>query len=280
MSPAFAVLVLGAASMHALWNMIAKRLPNQLQAFGFINATVSVMGFVALTVVGFPARSALVFLFISVLVHCLYNTVLLNSYSSGDLSQAYPIARGLAPPLVALGAYIFLGQRLDLIQIFGVAVVVAGLSVTVIAPMPSLSSNRRSIGFAVATGVSIAAYSVIDGIGVRHTANPLSYAALLFILEGGIVAIAAWSIDRRSSSHSSNRERLEGVGAGVLSFGSYAIVLFAQQRNTLAAVSALRESSVVIAALLGTLVLKEGARRRRIAGACVVMCGIVALVLH
>lgn len=273
------VLVVASAVAHATWNLLAKRLPNRLETFALINGTLFVIGLLALLITGLPATGAIVFIGISVCIHLAYNTLLLNTYTHGDLSQGYPIARGLAPPLVALGAFIFLSQQLNAFQIVGIAIAVGGLAFTISTPEGLWHQPRKGLAFALATGVSVAAYSVVDGIGVRHTQDALSYAALLMGTEGLIVAVAAALLARRASNHGDVGTRLAATFGGVLSFGAYAAVLYAQQHSSLAEVSALRETSVVIGALLGTFLLKEGNRRRRVTGAVILTVGIAVLLL-
>ncbi len=276
---ALILLVLASAIAHATWNLLAKRLPNRLETFALINGTLFVLGFVCIIITGLPATTALVFIGISVCIHLAYNTLLLNTYAHGDLSQGYPIARGLAPPLVALAAFVFLGQGLSMLQIVGIAIAVTGLALTISTPGGFWNQPRRGLVFAFSTGVSVAAYSVVDGIGVRHTANPLSYAALLMGTEGLLVALAAAALARKSGARGSSIERMGGIFGGILSFGAYAAVLYAQQHSSLAEVSALRESSVVIGALLGTFLLHEGNRRRRVTGAVILTVGIAILLI-
>ena len=154
-----------------------------------------------------------------------------------------------------------------------------GLTSLVWSRRAGLAGNRKAVILALATGLTIATYSVIDGVGVRHAGNPLAYAGVLFLGEGA--AVAAVLMVRRRSWLPGQPERawVAGVAGGVLSVLAYVLVLWAQTKADLAVVSALRETSVVVAALLGAFVLGEGQRRRRVAAAAVVVAGTVLLVL-
>jgi len=270
-----ASLVILAAITHAGWNALAKYVHDQTLAFLLINLTVAIMGLGVLACVRLPATAALPFLVGSMTIHVCYNLFLLNSYRFGDLSEVYPIARGVAPILVSLGALVALGEGLTLPEILGIVIIAAAIA--------SLAQprERRALALSLATGLTIAAYSLVDGIGVRHTHDALSYAAALFVLEGSVLAamLGLWRL-RHGPRETPGLERIAlGVLAGALSFAAYALVLFAQQHAPLALVSALRETSVVIAAGLGALVLKEPFGRRRIVSAGLVALGVAVLLL-
>lgn len=270
-----ASLVILAAVTHAGWNALAKYVHDQTLAFLLINLTVAVMGLAVLADVGLPAGAAVPFLLGSMVIHVCYNLFLLNSYRFGDLSEVYPIARGIAPILVSLGALVALGEGLTPPEIIGIVIIAVAIA--------SLARprDRRALSLSLATGVTIAAYSLVDGIGVRHTHDALSYTGALFVLEGGVLAavLSSWR-HRHPPQEALRADRLAlGALAGALSFVAYALVLFAQQHAPLALVSALRETSVVIAAGLGTVVLKEPFGRRRIIAAGLVAVGVAILLL-
>jgi len=269
-----ALLVILAALTHAGWNALAKYVHDQTLSFLLINLTVATMGIAVLGLVGLPGTAVLPFLIGSMVIHVCYNLFLLNSYRFGDLSEVYPIARGVAPILVSFGALVALGEGLTVAELLGIAVI--AIAITLLARV----RNRRALGLSLATGATIAAYSLLDGVGVRHADNALSYAGALFVLEGSVLTalLVVWRRSHPPTEAPHARRIALGVTAGALSFVAYALVLFAQQHAPLALVSALRETSVVIAAGLGALVLKEPFGRRRILSAGLVVVG-VALVL-
>jgi drug/metabolite transporter (DMT)-like permease len=264
-------LVLAAAVGHATWNAIAKAAPVPRDAVGAINFAVAVIGIVSLAVVGPPPPTAMAFAIGSSAIHVAYNLLLGSSLTAGELGQVYPLARGSAPLIVAIGALVLGHEHLAGPELTGVATVVAGIGVLA---RPRSEDGPRAVLLALATGATIAAYSLADGLGVRASPDPLAYAGLLFALEGTVVA-AITALRRR---HPDRRSIAWGLTAGVLSYATYVVVLWAQQRAPLAVVSALRETSVVIAALAGAL-LGERDWRRRLAAAAIVALGVVMVML-
>lgn len=278
-TPTLAVLavVLAASVIHATWNALAKAMTDQFVAFALIAATQACWGAAVIVAVGGPAGPAWPFVLASAAIHVVYSVALLNSYRSGDLSVAYPLARGLAPVLVAGAAAMVAGETLAPAQIAGVGVVAGGLASLVWTRAPRPARYRRGVVLAVATGVTIAAYTVVDGLGVRRSGGALAYAGLLFLVQGAVVVAVLAASQRR------HRRRVErtwalGVAGGLLSVTAYSLVLWAQSRAALATVSALRETSVVLGALFGSVFLSEGRTGRRVAAAAVVAAGVTLLV--
>ena len=274
--PAIAVLVLLAASAHAAWNALAKRSPSQETAFFYINATVAAVGIALELSLGIPLEAALPFVLGSAAIHVAYNLFLLNSYRSGDLSLTYPIARGVAPLAVAGAAWVIAGERLAPPQILAVAVIGAGL---ISLAQFRTAGSRRAVAFSLATGATIATYSLLDGLGVRHAQGTLPYIGALFALEGTAISMVIAAIRRRRGESPLPPPSLAAIGAGALSFLAYAAVLYAQRRAALALVSALRETSVVVAMLIGHIWLKEELTPRRLAASIAITIGVAALVL-
>lgn len=266
-------VVLVASITHASWNAIAKYLDDPSFAFMWINLTVAAVGACFIVAIGLPNRSALPFLLVSFLIHIAYNIFLLNSYRFGDLSQVYPLARGMAPILVAIGAFVFADERLNPTEMAGIIVIAAAL-----ASIAEFHATR-ALWLSLATGFAIGGYSLVDGFGVRHANSPFTYAGLLFLLEGGVLGLGiGWLRIKQRRSLKSSRLPL-AVTAGALSYLAYAAVLWAQQRAPLGIVSALRETSVIVAAIIGGYFLKEGLGRRRTVAAIIVCVGVTILVL-
>jgi drug/metabolite transporter (DMT)-like permease len=272
-------VVLVAAVAHAGWNLLAKLMDDQVVAFWLINATCVVCGAGMWAIAGSPRAPAWPYLATSVGLHVAYNVTLLNSYRSGELSQVYPLARGLAPLLVTGGAALVAGEGLSALQLAGVAVVAGGLVSLVWLRGAPPTGGRRSMALAALTGVIIAAYSLCDGLGVRHAHDTAGYAGALFLFESSllVVGLAGWR--RRVLPGRPSWGWTLCVVGGALSVAAYGAVLWAQTRLELGVVSALRETSVVAAALLGAVFLHEGHARRRVAAAVVVCAGVVLLVV-
>lgn len=278
LSPGILLVVLAAGVLHAVWNALTKSVDDRLVVFGWIGAVSVVAGGMTLVVTGLPVAGAMWFALCSMAVHIVYQLGLIRSYRLGSFNQMYPLARGTSPLLVALGAFIVADERPGPVALAGI-LVLAGALIGL-----ALSSGRLShddlpaVLAAFATGVSIAGYTLVDGLGARDAHDALAYAGFLFLLNGPPFILATAVIRRRSES--TNRPVvLRGLAAGALSCLAYAAVIWAQVRAPLADVSALRETGVISAALIGTVFLHESFGRRRVAAAVFVAFGIVLIAL-
>jgi drug/metabolite transporter (DMT)-like permease len=272
------LVVLVAATAHAGWNLLVKLMDDQVLAFWLLNVTSAVCGAGMWAIAGSPKVSAWPYLSASIVLHVAYNLSLLNSYRFGDLSRVYPLARGLAPLLVTGGAALVAGESLGTLQLVGVAVVAGGLVSLFWLGGAAPVGGGRSVALATVTGVLVAAYSLCDGLGVRHAHDTVGYAGALFVVESSVL-VAGLTSWRRRVPRPLPEHWLRGVLGGVLSVAAYGGVLWAQTRLALGVVSALRETSVVAAALLGAVFLHEGWARRRVVAAIAVCAGIALLVV-
>jgi drug/metabolite transporter (DMT)-like permease len=273
-----AAAVLFAALLHALWNSLVKVGSDRLASVVVIVVTGGLLSLPVAAAVPLPPARALPFIAGSVTTHLLYYYCLINAYRFGDLSRVYPLARGLAPPLVAVGAALVAAEMPTAREALGIALVSAGIGSLVLAPTAGGDGDRRALWFALATGAMIAVYTVIDGLGGRSVPNPLSYIAWMNVAEAAAVVVAARMRRGPSLWNGLGAAPGRGIGAGVMATVGYGIVIVAMRHGGLAQVSALRETSVVIAALIGTLVLGERGLARRVAAAVVVAAG--AMVMH
>jgi len=272
---AVVLLVLLAAILHATWNAIAKAL-DQATAFWLIAVVETVWGAIVLAFARPPAAASWSLLSLSIALELAYNVFLLNAYRFGDLGEVYPLARGMAPLLVALAASLFLGEALSRLQILGLALVAGGLISLVSLGRRQDGRDPRSLGYALFTGLTISAYSFVDGVGVRH--SPFGYAGVLFAVQGLCTAVGLYLWRGKALWQQSRRSLALGALGGILSPTAYTIVLWAQTQTHLAIVSALRETGVLFAALIGALFLRERFGARRILAAAVVTVGVLLLV--
>ncbi len=288
------VLVLVAAVLHAGWNVLLKtsgdalRTAVRLQAIG--TAVLVPFGVVAWFLDGSPALepAGVALALGSGVLEAIYFLCLAAAYSRGDLSLVYPIARGSAPLLSILIGIGLLGERLGLGAAAGVGCLVAGI-LLVARPWRAFrvagGEHRGAIGFALATGASIAAYSAVDRLGVRIL-EPWLYGSLLAVFATVILA-AAVAAGRHSGLLATPAVATppsplwRDGAAGVLSLTAYLLILFAYSQAPLAAVAPLRESGIVIAAAWGAFRLGESSGRReagaRIGAAALVVLGAVLL---
>jgi drug/metabolite transporter (DMT)-like permease len=282
--PGFVALaVLGAAVLHAAWNALAKSVDDQLVGFVILDVAAGVLALALAVVVGGPAPAAWPYIAGSLALHCAYQGFLLNGYRVGDLNQVYPIARGTAPLAVAVLAVLTVGEHLEPPGLVGLVAVAGGLVGLVGRQRRDGQTDhdhahhRGAVVFAFATGLVIAAYTVVDGIGVRRAGNPAGYAAWLLAADALPVPLYALALRRDRLRAQWRRTWPRASLGGALSLTAYGIVLWAQTRGALAAVAALRETSVVAAALIGAFVFDEALGRRRIAAAAAVTAGVVLL---
>ncbi len=271
-------LVLCAAVLHALWNAIVKAADNRALVFGALSAMNVLAGAVLIALFPAPAVESWPYIAASTLIHYGYYVFLLLAYRLGDFSQVYPISRGLAPILVALGAQGFAGETLPVLAWLGLISVSLGIIVLSL-PSGEIRPNRAAAAAAVATGLFIASYTVVDGIGVRLADSPFGYIGWLFLLEFPVIfAVALWQRGKPSA----NRWPAIRLGllGGIFAVLAYGIVIYVKVFTPLGAVSAVRESSVIIAALIGALYFGERPWRRRIFAAAIVTTGVVALGIY
>ncbi|MBP0460599.1 EamA family transporter [Streptomyces montanisoli] len=281
MTPLVALAVLVAAVTHAGWNAIAHDITDKLVAFTLISGGGAVIGALLLCVAPLPHAGAWPYLAVSAVVHVAYYLLLMRSFSLGDFGQVYPIARGTAPLVVTVVAAAVLSESLNGWQAAGVCASSAGLIAMALWGIRGRGAPPRgaAIRAALATGLSIAAYTVVDGVGVRRSGTPIGYLAWLMVLEGLLIPAYAVYVRRgRLAAELRPRAALGLLGAA-LSLTAYGLVLWAQTRADLAPVAALRESSVIVGAAIGTVVFKERFGAPRIAAAGLVVAG-TALLLH
>ncbi len=280
MTIAVTLAVLFAAVLHSAWNAIAKGIPDRLAASTMIALAYLVSGGLGAVVCGIPLQDSWPYVVGSAVIQTCYLILLTTSYKHGDFSQVYPLARGLAVLLVTAIATTFLAETLSLWQLAGVAVVAGSLlSLALTGHGKKATTNRKGTAFAVLTGAAIAAYTLVDGVGVRLSGDPLAYISWLFLFQGLLIPLVCWGMaaDRRRFPQRVARYWKQGFLGGVLSMLAYGIVVWAQSLAPLALVSALRETSVLLAGLIGVVFFKERFSRLRLTLTIVAVAGIAAI---
>ena len=270
-------LVLLAAALHAIWNAVIKGTGDKTIAIGLVALGHMVLGLIGAAILPLPDIKVIPFIIASTLIHWGYYYGLTTAYKFGDLSLIYPIARGISPVIVTFFAFFWIDERLSWVEMGGVLLISSGI---LFLGLRSLSNEKSipALVFALTTGILIAAYSLTDGFGVRLTENPLSYIVWLFIAEGFVVfyIFGRFKVRLLKSSFS---EIMLGFFAGVISTIAYGLALYAKSLAPLGIVTALRETSVIIATLIGVVWFKEKPIGYRIGAASIVFCGIIFLTL-
>src|SRR5437764_6538025 len=266
--------VLGAALLHATWNVLVKSGDDkELETISIAVGS----GLVALAAAPFlpaPASASWPWLAGSAIVHILYFIFLAGAYRWGEMSYTYPVMRGGGPMIVALIGALALGEVLPLGETLGVLLICAG-----ILAFASGRHDRRATAFALANAVVIAAYTLIDGQGARASGAPASYAMWFFVANG--VVIALLGLARRGAAVPAHGQRYwkRALLGGSCAVAAYGIALWAMTRAPIALVAVLRETAVIFGALIAVVVLKEKLTRRRLAATGAVMLGLIALKL-
>ncbi|MBD0710768.1 MULTISPECIES: EamA family transporter [unclassified Streptomyces] len=276
MTPLVTLAVLAAAITHAGWNAIAHHIKDQLLSFTLISGGGALIGLALALFAPLPAAGAWPYLVVSAGLHVGYMVLLMRSFTLGDFGQMYPIARGTAPLVVTVLAALFLDEVPGGWQLLGVAVACAGLTGMALWGIRGKGGAPQwpALLAAMGTGLAIAGYTVVDGVGVRASGTPIGYIAWLMVLEGvSIPAYALWT--RRGALLPQLRPyAARGFLGAALSVGAYGLVLWAQTKAPLAPIAALRESSIIVGAAIGAFFFKERFGAPRIAAAALMAVGI------
>lgn len=264
--------VLGAALLHAVWNALVKSSGDkQLDTYA-VAAGSGLIALAMLPFVALPAPASWPWLAASAMVHIFYFVFLAGAYRWGELSYVYPVMRGGGPMVVAASGALAFGEVLKGNEWLGVLMICAG-----IVAFASGAHDRRATLFALANAVVIGAYTLIDGAGARASAAPVSYTLWFFAANGLVITLLG--LTQRGSAVPAyfRRHWLRAAAGGACALGAYGIALWAMTRAPIALVAVLRETSVIFAALIGALLLKEKFTRRRLVATGAVLAGLIAL---
>lgn len=275
--------VLCGAALHASWNALIKSGTDKSLDTALIHALGPLIALPLLAWVGWPPAAAWPYIGLSTLIHIGYYLALASAYRHGDLGLTYPLMRGGAPLLVALGGGLWIGESLSVVAWAGVVTVSAGVVMLGLARAGHTGSEaqrRKAVRVALCNAAIIALYTVVDGLGVRASGQPLAYVAALFLFDGlPYFGLVMWQRRQRLAEarrYMARRWPVAALGTAA-SLGSYGIALWAMTRAPVAAVAAVRETSVLFAALIGTWLLREPFGWQRAAGTVVIVAGVMAL---
>lgn len=277
MTPVVVLAVLTAAVTHAVWNAIAHRIKDQLLTFTLVGGGGALCAALIAPFAALPHAGAWPYLAASVAIHLAYQYLLMRSFALGEFGQVYPVARGVAPLAVTVLAAVFVSERPDGWQTTGVAVASAGLGGVALWGLRGRRPNWPALAAAVSTGLTIAGYTVVDGVGVRASGSAAGYITWLMLMQGAAVPIVAAAARRPGLLAALRPVAARGLLAGALSTAAYGLVVWAQTRAPLAPVAALRETSIIAGAAIGTLVFNERFGRPRLIAAVLVVSGITLM---
>ena len=273
MPPFVLVCVMCAAFLHASWNAVLRGGNDRLWSMTLMMIAVSCVTAITLVFVPWPNVASWPYVIASAIIHTGYNLSLVRTYRSGDLGQTYPVSRGSSPVLVTLGAAAFAHETLDVVSSVGIALVSGGILSL------AFQGKKVRVDFlpaAFTTGLLIGAYTVVDGIGVRLSGNSLAYSTSMFLLWSITMPAIYWAMRGKPPAYTPAQTVMALTG-GIVSIIAYGIVIWAMQYDAMGVVSALRETSVVYAAIIGRFFLKEKLTARRIISCCAIALGAACL---
>ena len=266
--------ILGAAFLHASWNAIIKNSANKIKSMLVLTIMHGILGVFVAFFVEFPKLEVWPWLITSAIFHVIYQGCLALAYNSGDLSRVYPIARGTAPILVLLIFYFIIETSMTHTEILGVLLLGFG----VIGLAQGSFSNRENLillPFTLGAAIGTAGYTIFDGIGSRISANPLSYISWLFITTVPIFFLVIFIFKGLKIFKIERTTWKVGSVAGIFSFGSYWVAIWAMTQAPIPLVAALRETSILFAVLIGTIIFRDKTNTKKIIAAALILCGII-----
>jgi drug/metabolite transporter (DMT)-like permease len=274
------VAVLFAAACHATWNAAIKRTLDPMATTVLIAIGAGIAAIPGIPFTGLPAPAAWPWLIASVIIHLFYFAGLIESYRAGDLGQVYPIARGSAPLMTATMTTLFVNEPLSLSGWLGIVLLASGVLLLSLRGGRDLARlDKRAVGAALFTAVTICAYSVVDGVGARLAGpgNANSYSVWLFILIAPVVAAYGFARSGRRLIADMAPYWKIGLGGGALAVVSYSIAIWAMTVAPIAIVTALRETSVLFGAIIAVAFLGEPLRGSRVGAALMIVAGLVLI---
>ena len=278
MEPLVFAAVIAAAAMHAGWNSFLKLSLEPFLAMTLVSGMAGLAAVPLLLIFGWPRAEAWPWLIGSLSVHVAYYGALGEAYRRADMSQIYPIARGGAPLLTAVVSRFFVTEPISGLALTGIVALGSGVA------LMSLLGRRRgaafdgvAVAFALLTAVIICAYTIVDGMGARAAGDPHAYSAALFVLDGlPLPLLVLWR--RGVAGFAPAKKHLApGLAGGAMALGSYWIAIWAMTVAPIALVAALRESSVLWAAVIAVVFLKEPILPPRAIAAAMILCGLVLI---
>jgi len=270
-------MVLGAALLHAVWNALVKVNGDRLIMVAIMMTSQAVIAILVLPFVEFPTPASWPYIWASTALHTAYFLFLVMAYRYGDLSHVYPIARGSAPLIVAVVSVAIVGETLSRQAALSVVLIALGIMSLTLTRGASGFREPKAILYALGTGVFIAGYTVVDGLGGRLADSAHSYIFWLNLFDGIPITILALYLRWGQIFVQVRVSWKPGVFSGIVSLVAYWIVIWAMTLAPMALVSAVRETSMVFAVLFGVLFLRERLNLARLASTTITLVGAVML---
>lgn len=272
--------VLVGAACHAGWNAFLKIKLEPFTAMALIAIMSAIVVLPVIPFVGIPRAEAWPWIVASVVCHLGYFIGLTEAYRTGDMGQVYPIARGSAPLMTAIVSTVFVGEAIGLRGWIGILVLVSGVFLLSMRGGRGLHFDKRAVAFALFTAVTICGYSIVDGLGARAAQTAHVYTVWLFLLDGLMMLVFALLRHGPPVLGEFAGFWKAGLIGGALSLASYAIAIWAMTVAPIALVAALRETSVLFAAVIAVVILKEPLQRPRVIAALMIVGGLVLIRLQ
>ena len=277
MTSTIAFIVLLAAALHASWNALVKSGKDPLLSITAIHLSKGIVILPLVAVVGLPNSNVWPYLIASMVFHFGYYVALSESYRFGDFSEAYPVARGTAPIMVTFWGVFVLTEELSGIEMASLAGVIIGIMIFATRGFGKVVHNRRALLAALTTSVFIACYTVTDGVGGRLSGDILVYMVWLSILDAIPIIIYTTIVRSGAAVIDLRKEWKMAIPGCLMSFAAYTLVVWAMSRAPIPLVAALRETSIIIAALIGAFYFKEPSGMRRIVASVIIFLSVAML---
>jgi drug/metabolite transporter (DMT)-like permease len=264
------VIVLSAALLHATWNAIVKASGDKSLTMTMVTTAAAALSAALLPFLRVPTSASWPFAIASAICQIAYFLLVARTYQFADMSQAYPLMRGAAPLIVALASMFQVGDAISLTGWVGVVAICLGISSIALGSNPK---DRNGVYLALLNALVIAAYTLIDGTGVRRSGTPTAYTLWVFLLTG--VPLAFWAVTTKRTKFLAylRKHWHMGIAGGIGTTASYGLALWAMTLAPVAVVAALRETSILFGIIIAGVVLKEPIGARRVVAACVIACG-------
>jgi len=273
--------VLAAALLHALWNSVVKSAGDKFLSSARVALWTGLFAFACMLATPAPYAASMPCVIASALIHVVYFLLVGRLYRNADLSVAYPLMRGLAPMIATAIAAAALHEIPDTVALLGVLGLVAGVATMGLSGLAHGRIDRTTLVVALANSAIIAIYSVLDGEGARLAGPSAAHAFAYNAWSDGLTALfylpVVLAMRGKAAIPEIVRDPLRSAFAGLAAFGGYAIVVWAMTQTSIGSVAALRECSVVFAAIIGVVFLGEPFRGARAGATLLIVGGVIAL---